>query len=163
MAPESSIAIRVDQRMVARHSKCNDLMAALQTNFDMVQNPESLDPTPIADFSPWLAANLPSSSPFDVGDVIYGRDGALSIELRTLGEKALVARWVFQAPLAVRIAGEGSLTDYWRSGFKVANYNLFVARRSQFIAWLDKSSSGVHSADRVTHFAVFSDDVCVEV
>jgi len=117
------------------------------------------------EFLPWYAdGTLPDCS-FEVGAIAYGTDGAFKLELRASGacETKVQAELVFESPLAVRIVQEGSLMDYWNGGFVVRGHNVFVTASSQFLDWLEHSSSGVHSVDRVRHFAVFTDDVCVEV
>lgn len=113
---------------------------------------------PIA-FLPWLGIE---ENFYDIGFISYGLDGAFKLELLasdTGGNLDLS----FETPLAIRITQEGSLMDYWNGGFIVQRHNVFVATNSQFLDWLEHSSSGVHSVGRVKHFAVFTDDVCVEV
>lgn len=117
------------------------------------------------EFLPWYADGTLPECRFEVGEIAYGTDGAFKIELRASGacEKKVHAELVFESPLAIRIAQEGSLMDYWNGGFVVQGHNVFVTTSSQFLEWLEHSSSGVHSVNRVRHFAVFTDDVCVEV
>lgn len=117
----------------------------------------------MTNFSEWHPTGLPDSDSFDIGLVVYGLDGTLRIDLLRQLDKRLAATVVFQAPLATRTASEGSLLEYWRTGFAVHKANLFVSRESELLAWLERSSDGVHSRDRVTHYAIFSDDLCVEV
>lgn len=114
-------------------------------------------------FSDWRPSGLPDGVTFDIGLVVHGLDGSLRVELLRPHDKRLAATVVFLAPLAVRTASEGSLLEYWRAGLVVRNTNLFVLRESELLAWLERSSGGVHSVDRVTHYAIFSDDLCVEV
>lgn len=116
-------------------------------------------------FQPWYADGALTRNRFEVGAVAYGADGALRIELQSPAtcEAKIRLALVFESPLATRIVQEGSLMDYWNSGFVVGEHNVFIAANSQFLDWLEHSSSGVHSADRVRHFAVLSDDICVEV
>ncbi|MDR2128701.1 MAG: hypothetical protein LBP52_06510 [Burkholderiaceae bacterium] len=116
-------------------------------------------------FVPWFAeGNLPKCC-FEIGVVEYGTDGIFKLELLTpnICEIKFHAHLVFEAPLAIRITQEGSLMEYWNSGFAVKEHGVFIATSSKFMEWLAHSSSGVHSADRVRHYAVFSDDVCVEI
>ena len=121
--------------------------------------------TTIVEFLPWYADGALAECSFDVGSIAYGTDGAFKLELLASGtcETKVHAELVFESPLAIRIVQEGSLMDYWSSGFVVRGHNVFVTANSQFLDWLEHSSSGVHSVDRVKHFAVFTDDVCVEV
>ena len=128
-------------------------------SFDMDQSPE------LPNFSPWFGDGALESCEFEVGPVSHGTDGALRIVLlpSKRKHKSVSVELVFLSPLAVRIAQEGSLMDYWNRGFVVGTHNVFVATASPFLNWLEHSSSGVHSVDRVKHYAVFSDDICVEV
>lgn len=34
---------------------------------------------------------------------------------------------------------------------------------SSLLTWLENSSGGVHALEQMMHYAVFSDDVCIEV
>ncbi|MBB4128465.1 hypothetical protein GGR77_003795 [Xanthomonas translucens] len=99
---------------------------------------------------------------FEIGEIIYGLDGELSIKLYNR-ESKLKSSLFFSSPLAIRIANEGSLMEYWNNGLIVGKHNLLVATTSPFLKWLEKSSSGVHSEGAVKHYAIFSDDVCLEV
>lgn len=110
--------------------------------------------------APWHSPHLDPQISFDLGEITYGRDGSLRVELMSPeGGRTLL----FDTPLAVRIVGEGSLMNYWRSGLRITGYNVIEAKRSELMRWLEESSSGVHSLDRTRHFAVFSDDLCIEV
>lgn len=138
-------------------------MAVRQTNSDMEKNQES-NRLEVNAFTEWHPQGVPGSRSFDVGPVKYGTDGVFRIELLEQGKSGEGrAELAFEAPLAIRIVGEGSLMSYWKSGFAVHGHSLFVASKSEFLSWLESSSSGVHGADRVKHYAVFSDDACVEV
>lgn len=116
-------------------------------------------------FVPWFAEGKLPKCCFELGVIEYETNGMFKLELRTSNvcETKFHAHLVFEAPLAIRITQEGSLMEYWNSGFAAKEHGVFVAKSSQFMEWLEHSSSGVHSADQVKHFAVFSDDVCVEV
>ena len=131
----------------------------------MDRNPETrIHQMERVNFMPWFAEGKLSSCSFDIGEIAYGTDGAFRLTLR--GESGGVvtqAELAFHAPLAIRIVGEGSLMDYWNAGFVVRDHNVFVADDSAFLQWLENSSSGVHKAGPVKHYAVFSDDICVEV
>lgn len=144
------------QKTGAPHLKFNVPMAALRMSFAMAPNLKQ-----IVDFSPWYGDSEFGEHVFEVGAISYGADGVFRLSLASAD--SVQAELIFQAPLATRIVQEGSLMDYWNSGFIVRNHNLFVATRSQFLSWLEHSSSGVHSVDRVRHYAIFTDDVCVEV
>ncbi len=140
-------------------------MVDLLTSSDMVQNnnPDTLmnKPTPV-EFYPWFCdGNLPEGD-YDVGSIAYLVDGACRLELHASGAAQPLVL-IFDAPLAIRVVQEGSLMDYWNSGFSVLGHNVFCAGNSEFLSWLERSSGGVHSVDRVKHYAVFTDDICVEV
>jgi hypothetical protein len=113
-------------------------------------------------FLPWFGVEKLPECSYDIGSISYGLDGAFKLELLA-ADTAVNLELFFETPLAIRITQEGSLMDYWNSGFVVQRHNVFVTASSQFLDWLEHSSSGVHSVDRVKHFAVFTDDVCVEV
>lgn len=115
------------------------------------------------DFKEWRPIGLPGDHSLDVGEVHYGIDGRLTIDVRDTLSENITGKMVFLAPLAIRIAGEGSLMDYWRAGVVVQKHSLFVATSSAFLDWLERSSSGVHGGGKVAHYAVFSDDACIEV
>jgi hypothetical protein len=118
----------------------------------------------MVEFSAWYADGKLTANSFNIGPVTYGTSGNLKLELSAVvndikQKKALV----FHAPLAVRIVSEGSLMDYWNSGFVVRTHNVFISSNSEFLNWLEHSSSGVHAADSVKHYAIFTDDICVEI
>ncbi|MNT15234.1 hypothetical protein D3C72_1502760 [compost metagenome] len=97
-----------------------------------------------------------------MGEVRYSIDGSLTVDLfDNTGRKAWIL--MFATPLTVRIAQEGSLQEYWESGVVVPGHNLMRATSSSLLTWLENSSGGVHSSGNMAHYAVFSDDVCVEV
>lgn len=113
-------------------------------------------------FLPWFGSGKLEECSFEIGSFSYGPDGAFKLELLASSVKGELAL-IFEAPLAIRIVQEGSLMDYWNNGFVVRGHNVFVTLSSQFLSWLEHSSSGVHSVGCVKHFGVFTDDVCVEV
>ncbi len=128
---------------------------------DRAPKAPNLQPMSIA-FIPWFGVQeLPECS-YDIGSISYGVTGAFKIELLA-PNAAKKVELSFETPLAIRITQEGSLMEYWNSGFEVHGHNVFIAARSQLLDWFEHSSSGVHSVDRVKHFAIFTDDVCVEV
>ncbi len=115
-----------------------------------------------ADFEEWRPDGMDGDHSWDVGEVRYSIDGSMAIDLfENAGKKAWVL--MFATPLTVRIAQEGSLHEYWESGVVVVRHNLMRATSSSLLTWLENSSGGVHSSRHVVHYAVFSDDVCVEV
>lgn len=115
-----------------------------------------------ADFEEWRPDGMDGDHSWDVGEVRYSIDGSMAIDLfENTGRKAWIL--IFATPLAVRITQEGSLQEYWGSGVVVAGHNLMRATSSSLLTWLENSSGGVHSSGNMAHYAVFSDDVCVEV
>jgi hypothetical protein len=118
------------------------------------------------DFVPWRLSGMASDIDYQVGAVTFGTTGDLLIELISRGCNAAEKTnpvLVFHAPLATRIVQEGSLMEYWNAGFRVKGHNIFTCKKSKFLDWLEFSSSGVHSLDRTKHFAIFTDDICIEV
>lgn len=149
--------------MGAPLSRFSGPVGAQQTNLDMDQSHHNQGGEAV-EFFEWHPEGLPGSHAFDVGNIVYDTSGTFRVELLERGKGAeLRAELAFEAPLAIRIAGEGSLMPYWNAGFSVPHHNLFIASRSTFLSWLEASSSGVHGADEVKHYALFTDDVCVEV
>nr|ELF4101513.1 hypothetical protein [Stenotrophomonas maltophilia] len=113
-------------------------------------------------FEEWRPDEMDGDHSWDVGEVRYSIDGSMAVDLfENAGKNAWVL--MFASPLTVRIAQEGSLHEYWESGVVVAGHNLMRATSSSLLTWLENSSGGVHSSGDVAHYAVFSDDVCVEV
>ena len=146
-------------------------MVGQQTSLDMgpSQIKEVGAGAPRPRFVPWYGEGQLPVGLFDVGNIAYGTDGCLRVEL-VLGQvgaahvvSARQLSLVFSAPLAVRIVQEGSLLEYWNNGVLVRDHNVLFTHTSKLIEWLEASSSGVHASDRVTHYAVFTDDVCIEV
>lgn len=115
-----------------------------------------------ANFEEWKPDGMDRDHSWNVGEVRYSIDGSLAVDLfESTGRKAWVL--IFATPLTVRITQEGSLQEYWESGVVVVRHNLMRATSSSLLTWLENSSGGVHSSDNMAHYAVFSDDVCVEV
>lgn len=115
-----------------------------------------------ANFEEWRPDGIDKHYSWNVGEVRYSIDGSLTVDLfEHTGRKAWIL--MFATPLTVRITQEGSLQEYWESGVVVAGHNLMRATSSSLLTWLENSSGGVHSSDNMAHYAVFSDDVCVEV
>lgn len=114
------------------------------------------------EFKEWHPEGMEGDHCFDVGEIHYGLDGKLSVNLKDMNSQ-IKWQFAFLSPLAIRIVGEGSLMDYWNSGLVVKRHNVLVASSSPFLEWLEKSSSGAHSVGRVIHYAIFSDDVCLEI
>lgn len=115
------------------------------------------------DFEEWFPPKFSGYGPFIIEGVEYSPNGALIIGIAGKAGNAGSAVLEFDAPIAVRIVGEGSLMKYWENGFVVRGHSIFSARNSDFLRWLDSSSAGVHASDKLTHYAIFSDDICVEV
>lgn len=111
-------------------------------------------------FEEWRPGEMDGDHSWDVGGGC-SIDGSLAVDLF---ENARKKAWVlmFTTPLTVRITQEGSLHEYWESGVVVVRHNLVRATSSSLLTWLENSSGGVHSSGHVAHYAVFSDDVCVE-
>ncbi len=115
-----------------------------------------------ANFEEWRPDEMDGDHSWDVGEIRYSIDGSLAVDLfENAGKKAWVL--MFATPLTVRITQEGSLHEYWESGVVVVRHNLMRATSSSLLTWLENSSGGVNSSGHVAHYAVFSDDVCVEV
>ncbi|WP_409461107.1 hypothetical protein ACK1O1_05865 [Stenotrophomonas maltophilia] len=113
-------------------------------------------------FEAWRPEGMNGSCAWNVGEVRYLIDGSLAVDLfNSAGQRA----WglVFETPLTVRITQAGSLQEYWESGLVVRGHNLMRATRSSLLTWLENSSGGVHVSGQMVHYAVFSDDACVEV
>jgi len=116
----------------------------------------------IATFEEWRPPGVLGEHTFDVGEVRYSVKGCLIVDLyEGGGRRAWVL--VFETPLTVRISNEGSLLEYWRSGVVVRRHNLMRAATSSLLTWLERSSDGVHALGTMMHYAVFSEDVCIEV
>lgn len=115
-----------------------------------------------ANFEEWRPPGTNGDHSWDVGEVRYSIDGSLAVDLfEDAGQRAWVL--VFETPLTVRITQEGSLQEYWESGLVVGRHNLMRATCSSLLTWLENSSVGVHALEQMMHYAVFSDDVCIEV
>lgn len=115
-----------------------------------------------ANFEEWRPRGMNGDHSWDVGEVRYSIDGYLAVDLfEDAGQRPWVL--VFETPLTVRITQEGSLQEYWESGLVVGRHNLMRATSSSLLTWLENSSGGVHGSEQVVHYAVFSDDVCIEV
>lgn len=112
-------------------------------------------------FCEWVPKGLGQAAQLDVGNVNFGLDSILRVEVsdKASGHSGAIA---FSEPLSVRIGTTASLTAYWTSGF-TATSSTYVADESEYLAWLKGSSEDVYSSLAVRHYAVFSDDVCVEV
>jgi len=111
----------------------------------------------VPNFSEWFGDGSLTTGRYDIGTVTYSTDGAVVLEIRSATSgpwKALV----FGTSLAVRMVQEGSLMEYWRNGLKIVEHNVLVATASSFLNWLEQSSSGVHPAGELKHYAVLSDD-----
>jgi hypothetical protein len=116
-------------------------------------------------FYPWHGETKLPEGKFEIGAINYRTDGTLMIEIFTspICENSIRFEFIFETPLAVRITQEGSLMSYWNTGIEVKNYNVFVAADTEFLNWLEYSSSGVHLANQTKHYAIFTDDICIEI
>jgi hypothetical protein len=116
------------------------------------------------DFLPWNADGALPECRYRIGAIEHRADGPLWVELHRPDASGQVqVQLVFEAPLAVRVVHEASLLEYWNDGVVIGGHNVLITRTSKFLDWLEQSSGGVHRAPQVKHFAVLSDDVCLEV
>ena len=99
----------------------------------------------------------------DIGDVRHDLRGQLIVTALVMPEKTRRIDVTFLEPIATRISNEGTLLQYWSDGFKTNGRSLFVARESEFLDWIQQASHGVYAAKDLSHYAVFSDDTCIEV
>jgi hypothetical protein len=121
-----------------------------------------MNPLPASkSFREWYP-NAGEKHVFDVGAIVHGVDGSLRISLRDVSDSAPNVL-IFMAPLAVRVVCEGSLMPYWEEGVIVSEHSIFMGIETEFLEWLERSSGGVHPAQSTLHFAIFSDDICIEV
>lgn len=114
----------------------------------------------IPDFEPFETGALPKQ--FGLGTICSALDGSCTVQVTGHGGK-VVGTLRFEVPLAVRVISEGSLLAYWNAGIRVKGSQLLRASSSEFLDWLAWSSGGVHQPPEVAHYALISDDVCVEV
>jgi len=121
-----------------------------------------MDQKPI-ELTTWRPSGLQYLAALDILEITHHPDGSCVIQLVSADAKTSVGAVRFESPLATRVTDQGNLGDYWSSGIRITGYNLFVAEKSDFLDWLERSSSGVHRSREVKHYAIFTEDICVEI
>jgi len=68
---------------------------------------------------------------------------------------------VFDMPLVYRNLDEG---DYLQTiGPGVNGWSLFVVHNSEYLAWFNNESQGIHEKQNVIHYAIYTPNDCIDI
>jgi len=114
------------------------------------------------EFSEWFdEKKILKDAFYEIAEAQYGRDWSFNLNLNSAKYGFFCLK--FTSPISIRINKEANLQSYWRNGVKIKQHNVLIAHKSEFISWISSMSDGIYDMEKMLHFAVFSDDICVEV
>jgi hypothetical protein len=117
----------------------------------------------VPDFSPWIADGVPRGPDVDIVRAGGAADGSLAIHLVDRGNPASACELSFEVPLATYMTDAGNLDAYWKIGLSTDVATVYMATQSPFLDWFDSASQGIYRSAKLRHFAVLTNDQCIEV
>jgi hypothetical protein len=90
-------------------------------------------------------------------------DEGLEIYLRPGVADKRTLRIRFRDVIAYRCIDESFRMETWTAIEAPGSLNLLEIANSHWIAWLEKESGGVLEEFDLTHYAIFTDDDCIDV
>lgn len=90
-------------------------------------------------------------------------DEGLVISLADEASRKPVARLLFRNFVAYRNINESFRTKTWASAPRELDGSLFELENSAWLEWLRKESSGVLDEFQVSHYAIYTNDDCLDI
>jgi len=94
---------------------------------------------------------------------IRDEDEGLSVVVASKETRKAVAKLVFQEVVGYRNVNESFRIRTWQSQNMRESSSLMIVEDSLWLTWLREESGGVLEEFAVTHYAIYTDDDCVDV
>ena len=110
-------------------------------------------------FRKWLPIDDLSGSLYLEG--LYDDYEGFRLLLKGEGEQQKMLRIMFDPALAYRNTDESDLLRTIGKG--LGEWSLFTVEHSDYLAWFNKESHGIHESENIVHYAIYTPNDCLDV